>query len=155
MFIESPQDMQDKMRIRKIKRYSSGIFKAVQRLLPQLDPEAELPSENYFQTILKSGCTHLFVVELGNKEIAGILTLTTYNIPTGTKFLIEDVVIDESHRGKGYGKEVMLHAMRYAESMGAKAIDLTSRPFRTEANQLYLKLGFVIRETNVYRYIVK
>ncbi|MFO7673714.1 MAG: GNAT family N-acetyltransferase, partial [Lutibacter sp.] len=61
---------------------------------------------------------------------------------------------DGSQRGKGYGKEIMLHAMRFAESMGAKSIDLTSRPFRIAANQLYIDLGFEKRDTNVYRYHV-
>jgi len=83
-----------------------------------------------------------------------MLTLTTYNIPTGTKFLIEDVVIDETQRGKGFGKELMLHAIRFAESIGAKTIDLTSRPYRIAANQLYQDLGFTRRDTNVYRYQV-
>jgi len=35
---------------------------------------------------------------------------------------------------------------------GAKTVDLTSRPSREAANRLYRRLGFVERETNVYRY---
>ncbi|NCZ89134.1 MAG: GNAT family N-acetyltransferase, partial [Actinobacteria bacterium] len=31
-------------------------------------------------------------------------------------------------------------------------VDLTSRPSRAAANRLYQRLGFVARETNVYRY---
>jgi ribosomal protein S18 acetylase RimI-like enzyme len=33
-----------------------------------------------------------------------------------------------------------------------RSVDLTSRPSRDAANQLYQRLGFVRRETNVYRY---
>ena len=36
--------------------------------------------------------------------------------------------------------------------LGAKTIDLTSRPSREAANRLYQRLGFEMRETNVYRY---
>ena len=35
---------------------------------------------------------------------------------------------------------------------GARTVELTSRPSREEANRLYAKLGFRLRETNVYRY---
>ncbi|MEY2967137.1 MAG: hypothetical protein RLY50_1187, partial [Actinomycetota bacterium] len=35
---------------------------------------------------------------------------------------------------------------------GAVTVDLTSRPSREAANRLYQRLGFVARETNVYRY---
>jgi ribosomal protein S18 acetylase RimI-like enzyme len=31
-------------------------------------------------------------------------------------------------------------------------VDLTSRPSREAANRLYQRLGFQLRETNVYRY---
>jgi ribosomal protein S18 acetylase RimI-like enzyme len=34
-------------------------------------------------------------------------------------------------------------------------VDLTSRPSREDANRLYRRLGFVERETNVYRFVVQ
>jgi len=142
------------MLIREITSYSDKVYSALLKLLPQLDPEIKLPSKDFFKNILANNNTHFFAGELEDGEIAGILTLTVYFIPTGTKLWIEDVVIDESHRGKGYGKEIMLHAMKFAQSLGAKSIDLTSRPFRIAANQLYIDLGFEKRETNVYRYHV-
>ena len=46
----------------------------------------------------------------------------------------------------------MRHAMEQADKLGAKAVDLTSRPSREAANQLYQSIGFEIRKTNVYRY---
>ena len=140
------------LKIKKITRFSQKIYKAVLKLLPQLAPASELPSEDYFKGILRSKNTHFFIAEPGNKEIIGILTIAVYNIPTGTKFWIEDVVVNETHRGKGYGTEIMLYAIGFARSAGAKSIELTSRPSRIAANQLYKDLGFELRETNVYRY---
>jgi ribosomal protein S18 acetylase RimI-like enzyme len=142
------------MKIREITAYNDKVYNAVLKLLPQLDPEIKLPSKEFFKSILEAENTHFFAGESEDGELAGILTLIVYSIPTGTNFRIEDVVIDGSQRGKGYGKEIMLHAMRFAESMGAKSVDLTSRPFRIAANQLYIDLGFVRRDTNVYRYQV-
>ncbi len=94
----------------------------------------------------------MFVAEIKGGKSAGLFTLVTYDIPTGKKYWIEDVVVDESERGKGIGKAMMLFAIDFARSAGAREIDLTSRPERIEANLLYTKLGFVRRETNAYRY---
>jgi ribosomal protein S18 acetylase RimI-like enzyme len=38
--------------------------------------------------------------------------------------------------------------------LGAKTVDLTSRPKREAANRLYQRIGFVPRDTNVYRFEV-
>jgi ribosomal protein S18 acetylase RimI-like enzyme len=143
------------MKIKEINRFSLRIFSAVLKLLPQLDPGAILPTEKHFKRILESERTHLFIVETDQNRIAGMLTIATYDIPTGIKAWIEDVVIDESQRGKGYGRELMLYAIKFAESIGAEAIELTSRPSRISANHLYQKLGFVIRETNLYKFYLK
>ncbi len=43
-------------------------------------------------------------------------------------------------------------ALDHARSVGARTVDLTSRPSREAANRLYQRLGFVERETNVYRF---
>jgi len=143
------------MKIREVTRYSERVYEAVLRLLPQLSPDLELPSRQYLEAVLKAKNTHFFIAELDNRSIAGMLTLASYNLPASTKFWIEDVVVDESHRGKGIGKELMLHAISFARSSGAKSIDLTSRPFRTGANKLYRDMGFILRETNAYRYYIK
>lgn len=136
-------------------RYSNRVFNSLLRLLPQLDPAYPLPGKQDFEAILKNRNTYFFIAEPENKEIAGILTLVVYKIPTGTKYWIEDVVVDQGHRGEGIGKALVLYALEIAVSLGAKSVDLTSRPFRIAANKLYRDLGFVLRETNVYRYSVK
>jgi ribosomal protein S18 acetylase RimI-like enzyme len=84
--------------------------------------------------------------------ILGMLSLVVFAIPTGIKAWIEDVVVEEDARGKGVGKKLMMHAMAETEKAGAKSIDLTSRPSREAANQLYQSIGFEVRETNVYRH---
>jgi GNAT superfamily N-acetyltransferase len=142
------------MNIKKINRFSNRVYDAVIRLLPQLAPGADLPSKEHFKKILKSDMTHFFIAEVDNNEI-GMFTLASYHAPTGIKVWMEDVVIDEAHRGKGFGKEMMHFAIEYAKSTGAKTLDLTSKPTRIAANQLYKKTGFVLRETNVYRYQLK
>ncbi len=43
-------------------------------------------------------------------------------------------------------------ALEMAKDNGAVSVDLTSRPHREAANRLYKRLGFEMRDTNVYRY---
>jgi ribosomal protein S18 acetylase RimI-like enzyme len=80
------------------------------------------------------------------------MTLVVFPIPTGVRAWIEDVVVDESARGRGVGESLNLRAIELAEELGARTVDLTSRPSREAANRLYQRIGFVPRETNVYRY---
>lgn len=142
------------MKIKEINRFSVRVFDTVLKLLPQLDPESELPTREHFKAVLKSKGIHFFIAETDNKDIAGILTVVRYIVPTGTKVWIEDVVVNEQYRGRGFGCELIQYAIDFARSTGAKSVDLTSKPSRIAANYLYKKCGFVLRETNVYRYFL-
>lgn len=95
----------------------------------------------------------IFVYTLPDSDqIVGMLSLATFTIPTGMRAWIEDVVVDEAARGHGAGAALVEAACAYASELGAKSIDLTSRPSREAANRLYQRCGFALRETNVYRY---
>ena len=142
------------MKITEVKRFSNKAYDALVRLIPQLGPDVVVPDKRHFREVIGSDTTHFYILELDNGNIAGILSLCIYPIPTGTKAWIEDVVVDEALRGNGYGRILMLHAIEYARSTGAKAIELTSRPSRIAANQLYRELGFIIRETNLYKFTI-
>ena len=62
------------------------------------------------------------------------------------------VIVEDAARGKGVGRLLNEAAIAHAFDEGAITIDLTSRPSREAANRLYQRIGFVQRETNVYRY---
>ena len=85
-------------------------------------------------------------------RIVGMLTLVTFRLPTGVRAWVEDVVVDASERGRGTGEALTRAAIEVAVSAGATTVDLTSRPSREAANRLYGRVGFELRETNVYRY---
>jgi ribosomal protein S18 acetylase RimI-like enzyme len=75
-----------------------------------------------------------------------------FRIPTGLRAWIEDVVVDGDARGNGVGEALNSFAIEEARKRGAVTVDLTSRPSREAANRLYQRLGFVARDTNVYRF---
>ena len=127
------------------------VVAAFARLIPQLSSSNPPPSAEALMAIVASPASHLLLaVEDG--QILGSLTLVVFAIPTGLRAWIEDVVVDDAARGKGVGAELNTSALDLARTLGATTVDLTSRPSREAANRLYQRLGFELRETNVYRY---
>jgi ribosomal protein S18 acetylase RimI-like enzyme len=127
---------------------------AFERLVPQLSRSSPPPTRDELAAIVASPASILLIaVEHGDTDvILGSLTLAWFRIPTGVRAWIEDVVVDEAARGKGVGEVLNRHALDVARSLGARTVDLTSRPSREAANRLYQRIGFEPRETNVYRY---
>lgn len=126
---------------------------AFARLTPQLSSSSPAPGADELAAIVSSPATVLFVArDVDSGSIVGSLTLALFRIPTGLRAWIEDVVVDETARGRGVGKALSEAALARARTEGAKTVDLTSRPTREVANRLYMRIGFQPRETNVYRY---
>jgi ribosomal protein S18 acetylase RimI-like enzyme len=128
------------------------LLEAMTRLLPQLSRSAPPPSPAQLDEIVSSPATVLFVARDGDRRIVGSLTLALFRLPTGVRAWIEDVVVDQVGRGGGIGSALVNAAIAAASEAGARTVDLTSRPDREAANRLYQRLGFVQRQTNVYRY---
>ena len=138
------------MRIERATELTDELVDALERLVPQLSSSAPVPGRAELQEIIGSPATLLVAKE--DDAIVGTLTLALYRAPTGVRAWIEDVVVDEVARGKGAGEALTREALRLAREAGARTVDLTSRPAREAANQMYEKAGFRRRETNVYRY---
>ena len=124
---------------------------AVNRLIPQLSRSAPPLTGDALEQIVSWDGNHLLIARDGDR-VVGMLTLVTFPIPTGLRAWIEDVVVDESARGQGVGAALTQEAVRQARALGARTVDLTSRPTRQAANRLYERLGFELRETNAYRF---
>ena len=130
---------------------TAELLVAFHRLIPQLSSSSTPISTDQLAEMIAAESTTIFVATK-EQEIVGLLTLVIFRIPTGVRAWIEDVVVDESARGHGVGEALNRAALDDARRRGAKTVDLTSRPSRAAANRLYQRLGFVARETNVYRY---
>lgn len=130
-----------------------ALIEAFNRLVPQLSKSNPPPTAAELALIVESPASILLIaVDPADGAILGSMTLAWFRIPTGVRAWIEDVVVDESARGRGVGEALNREALDRARGLGAKTVDLTSRPSREAANRLYQRLGFEPRETNVYRY---
>jgi ribosomal protein S18 acetylase RimI-like enzyme len=149
------RNMNDHIKVIAADRIDEEITDAIKRLVPQLSATAVIPDAKALNDIIASPCTTLLLArDQGNEGyIVGTLTLAIFRIPTGIRAWIEDVIVDESARGKGVGEALSREALRIAAAHGARTIELTSRSSREAANRLYRRLGFQPRDTNVYRYL--
>jgi ribosomal protein S18 acetylase RimI-like enzyme len=138
------------MEISVVDAASDELVAAFSVLLPQLSSSASPISRVELQAIVDSPASSLLVARDGGR-VVGTLTLAVFRIPTGVRAWIEDVVVDESARGRGVGEALTLRAVELAREAGARSVELTSRPTREAANRLYRRLGFEERETNVLR----
>lgn len=131
-----------------------ALVEAFDRLIPQLSRSNPPPTAEELGLIVDSPASILLLaVDRDDADrIIGSLTLAWFRIPTGVRAWIEDVVVDESARGAGVGEALNLAALDRARAVGAVTVDLTSRPSREAANRLYQRIGFVARDTNVYRF---
>lgn len=130
---------------------SDDLVAAFKRLIPQLSSSNPPPGADELRRIVDSDASHLLLA-VDDGEILGSLTLVIFPIPTGMRAWIEDVVVDDAARGRGVGAALNQAALDRARSEGCTTVDLTSRPSREAANRLYQRLGFVARDTNVYRF---
>jgi ribosomal protein S18 acetylase RimI-like enzyme len=128
------------------------LIDAFARLIPQLSKSSPPPTPDELEELVTAPGTFLLIARGEDRRILGSLTLVIFRIPTGMRAWIEDVVVDESARGQGAGESLNRVALDLARREGCKTVDLTSRPSREAANRLYQRLGFVARDTNVYRY---
>jgi len=120
-------------------RASSGLIEALGRLLPQLSSSAPPMTLQALTRILDAPSNLLLIARdpQVNGRIVGTLTLVVFPIPTAIRAWIEDVVVDESARGRGAGEALVRAAVKLAAERGAKTLDLTSRSSRRAAHRLY------------------
>lgn len=109
------------------------------------------------------GYENIWVKEYSNQIMGAILAyngllfeerrnaiLSTYgqklNIPAETQageFYIDALAVKEESRGKGYGRELILHVMEAAKELEYNKVTILSDQKNTKATDLYLSFDFV------------
>ena len=93
------------------------------------------------------------IVALLNKKIVGYIRVDKLNNPFKNSYyyLLNYVCVDSSYQNIGIATKLLEFIFDLAKDDNISYIELTSRSSREIANHLYLKNGFVIRDTNVFR----
>jgi len=145
------------MYIGKASDVTEELYEAIQQLIPQLGIHKAPPTRDELTALVNSESSTLLIARYPDKnsEIAGLLCLTVYRVPTGLHSIVEDLVVDEKMRRRGIANALLRYALELAREAGASGVSLTSNPQREAANFLYQSIGFKRRQTNAYYYQLK
>ena len=141
------------VRIEVVTEATQAVHEALARLLPQLNSRLPIPTMERLQAIVDDQAVSLLLAREG-EEIVGTTTLIVYTTPFWIKGRLDEVVVDESARGKGVGAALVKASLDIARQKGAEVVELQSGVQREAANRLYPRMGFKRRETNVYRIVL-
>jgi len=138
------------IRIEAASQATPGLREALAGLLPQLNPSLPIPSLEHLAAVIADPAATLLVARDG-PVIVGIAAVVVYTTPIWVKARIEDVVVDQAARGRGVGEALVKECVEVARGRGAGIVELQSARLREAANRLYPRLGFALRDSNVYR----
>lgn len=139
--------------IERVKEYSQELHNALNSLLGQLNSNLAPLEEKLLKDTLSCDATYLFIASSKEKKIVGTVTLVIFFALSGRRARIEDIVVDESYRGKGIGGLLMKKVLDVAKQQNIEKIDLTSNPKRG-VSKLYESFGFLKKDTELFRLIL-
>lgn len=99
---------------------------ALAQLLNQLSTTATFDQER-IEAVIRNETTELLVARISGR-ITGMATFVAVTLPTGVRGHVEDVVVDESMRGRGIARQLLETMTIMARERGLRTLDLTSRP---------------------------
>jgi ribosomal protein S18 acetylase RimI-like enzyme len=138
------------VRIEAVEEADAALLRALQNLLPQLNPNLPLLTVEKLEAVVADPATTLLLVREGD-QVIGVAAVIVFTTPAWTKARIEDVVVDEGARGRGVGEKLVRRCVEVARERGAQVVELQSARRREVANRLYARLGFELRDSNLYR----
>ncbi len=138
------------VRIESAAEATPELQKALAALMPQLNPSLQVPSLDHLKAMVADPAVTLLLARDGS-EILGTAAVVVYTTPIWVKARIEDVVVDQAARGRGVGEALVKECIEVARHGGAAVVELQSARSREAANRLYSRLGFELRDSNVYR----
>lgn len=139
------------MKITEITQYTLETKNNIDLFLNSLVEEKVSMTPQLLNELIADDNSHLFFALDDDEVCMGMLTIGIYISPLGKKAWIEDVVVGETYRGQGVGKQLMKFAIHFAMQQQVELLMLTSKSSRVTATKLYLNLGFEKKETNVYK----
>lgn len=141
------------LQIRKVKtRDQDFVYKSICEL------ENEELNFEIFAAIFNeniSNPNNLYLIAENDNEGLGFISFHTQNLlhHNGRVGEIQEFFINENHRGKGIGRQLIEKIMQYAEEHNLKSIEVTTNKRRVENVMIYENLGFTLSHNKftIYR----
>ena len=93
-----------------------------------------------YEKILQSPEHRMFLIFEGPKPV-GLATFYSYPKLAGQRAVIEDFIVTEAERGKGYGSKLLEHIKQYCKNTGIEVLNIASRNDNEKAHRFYLRNG--------------
>lgn len=133
-------------------RSDEDYYKAYPVLL-QLIPD--LDKQTYAQRVFVARATgyRMFMAEIDDHVVGVIGIIHNHNLHDGFVTYIEQVVVDETYRGKGYGALLLEFAEARAKEEGCDLIELDIDEEETDAEDFYLRNNYKVSGKYLYKEI--
>jgi len=140
------------LEIAEVAEATAEVHEALTRLLPQLNPNLPLPTRERIQALMDDPAVTLVIARDGDR-IVGTATVIVYTTPYWIKARLDEVVVDKDARGKGVGEAIVRHCLEVGRRKGAQVAELQSGrgEVRAAAHRLYKRIGFAIRDSDIFR----
>jgi len=129
-----------------IRKAAEDDFDKVYLLFEQLWPNKELDKKE-LQVVFNRGVnsdTDELLCLVYSSELIGFCAYAIVNNlwQAGYISYMYAMVVDENHRGKGFGTMLIEEAIKDSKNKGLKRLELDSGFQREKAHEFYMKLGF-------------
>lgn len=133
----------------EIRPCTSKDFAAVVALLGQLWPDKPLDSESLRRIYDRSLCSNqqVYLCAVSEGRVVGFGSLTLKSNLWNEAFVgfVDEMVVDEAHRSRGIGTQILDHLISWARDKGCNRIELDSAFHRRDAHAFYERRGFQSR----------
>lgn len=139
-----------------IRKYVDSDFDGVFKILKESFPEVGLEDYPLEVSSLQLDNSHVQYVVICDDQVVGYTLVRKSFDPIirRVNYWIDYVCVDSSYRNRGVASGIFEEIEKDAKNDGVLYLQLTSSRFRKDARKLYLKLGFSIRESDIFRKVI-
>jgi len=111
------------------------------------DPKESLLHREYFSSLLQDPAVEMVVAECSG-EVAGYVIFLISTGPenvfekVSTRVHLEQLVIDQAHRQRGFATQLLDYVVRYARDRDISLLSLDVWDFNSKAQRLFEQHGF-------------
>lgn len=130
-----------------------SLYKQLMDLHVQIAPESFSSQKNYKLSLKNKLEKYKLYTYTVNDKIIGIAIYFIHKTTKRKTMFITDFIIDESERGKGFGKKLLKKLHDLAKSLKCNQIHLSVADKNIPAKSLYQSLGYKVSTIRMYKKI--